>query len=74
MPTIALRPSANALRRAIAQTPPYRRSPVTAGTWEAGYQVLYRPIDLDRLRFAPSWCCLLVVPSEEERSDGPSAQ
>jgi len=68
MPTIEASPSAKALRRAIAQTPPYRRKPLWADHLDLGdYVVLYRPM-ADQWSWAPSWCCLLVVPSEEERS------
>jgi hypothetical protein len=65
MPPVALRPSARALRRAIAATPLYRRPIISAGYWPAGYVVNYRPM-AGEYEFSPSWCCLLVVPSDEE--------
>jgi hypothetical protein len=67
MPTIALRPSARALRRAIAATPPYRPRHVifSARLDGDGYAIFYRPMAGD-WAFSPSWCCLLVVPSDEE--------
>jgi hypothetical protein len=66
MPTIALRPSARALTARHRRHPPlYRRPIISAGYWPAGYVVNYRPM-ASEYEFSPSWCCLLVVPSNEE--------
>ena len=44
---------------------PYRQTLISAGQWESGYLVTYRPM-LDRWSFAPSASILLVVPAPEE--------